>query len=182
RSSQLDVVADAAYPAQSNPGIDTLVAGADQMQAVRKVRDTIAACKHIRANIYTDLELGFVEENDAPGIAEYRRQLDALPDRSSCQQLPHEQIIAKLDQCTQMVRILIVKTDLTIPYTSVFFELDCGFWSAEAEQRLRQAMLPGPAPSAPVKALHSGGKTGSFQSGRIHRRSATWYLLPLRVA
>jgi hypothetical protein len=36
---------------------------------------------------------------------------------------------------------LIVKTDMTIPYTSVFFELDCGYWNAEAEQRLRQAML-----------------------------------------
>jgi L-fucose mutarotase/ribose pyranase (RbsD/FucU family) len=142
------VVADAAYPAQSNPGIETVVAGADQKQVVRKVQDAIAACNHIRANIYTDLELGFVKENDAPGIAEYRRQLDALLDCSDCQQLPHRQIVAKLDQCAQRFRILIVKTDLTIPYTSVFFELDCGYWSAEAEQRLRQAMLPGPAHSA----------------------------------
>jgi hypothetical protein len=30
---------------------------------------------------------------------------------------------------------------MTIPYTSVFFELDCGYWNAEAEVRLRQAML-----------------------------------------
>jgi hypothetical protein len=29
---------------------------------------------------------------------------------------------------------------MTIPYTSVFFELDCGYWSAAAEQRLRKAM------------------------------------------
>jgi L-fucose mutarotase/ribose pyranase (RbsD/FucU family) len=134
------VVADAAYPAQSNPGIETMAVGADQVQVVRTVQDAIAACKHIRANIYTDLELGFVEENDAPGITEYRRQLDALLDRGSCKQLPHEQIIAKLDQCAQLFRILIVKTDLTIPYTSVFFELDCGYWNTEAERRLRQAM------------------------------------------
>lgn len=142
------VVADSAYPAQSNPGIETLVAGADQIQVVRKVKDAIADCIHVRANIYTDLELEFVKENDAPGIAEYRRQLDALLDCSDCQQLPHEQIIAKLDQCAQMFRIMIVKTPLTIPYSSVFFELDCGYWTAEAEQRLRQAMLPGPAPPA----------------------------------
>jgi hypothetical protein len=36
---------------------------------------------------------------------------------------------------------LIVKTDMTIPYTSVFFELDCGYWNAGAEERLRQAIL-----------------------------------------
>jgi len=141
------VVADSAYPAQSNPGIETLVAGGDQIQVVRKVKDAIADCIHVRANIYTDLELGFVEENDAPGITEYRRQLDALLDSSNCRQLPHEQIIAKLDQCAQMFRIMIVKTDLTIPYSSVFFELDCGYWTAEAEQRLRQAMLGGAVPS-----------------------------------
>ena len=29
---------------------------------------------------------------------------------------------------------------MTIPYTSIFFELDCGYWSAEAEQRLREAI------------------------------------------
>ncbi len=55
--------------------------------------------------------------------------------------IPHEQIIAKLDQSAQVFRILIVKTDMTIPYTSIFFELDCGYWDAEAEQRLRQSIL-----------------------------------------
>jgi hypothetical protein len=30
---------------------------------------------------------------------------------------------------------------MTIPYTSVFFELDCGYWNAAAEQRLRKAIL-----------------------------------------
>jgi hypothetical protein len=142
------VVADAAYPEQSNPGIETVVADAGQIQVLRKVQDAMVACKHIHAHVYTDLELRFVEESDAPGITEYRRQLDALLDCSICQQLPHEQIIAKLDQCAQMFRILIVKTDLTIPYTSVFFELDCGYWSAQAEQRLRHAMLQGPVPTA----------------------------------
>jgi hypothetical protein len=29
---------------------------------------------------------------------------------------------------------------MTIPYTTVFFELDCGYWNAAAEDRLRQAM------------------------------------------
>lgn len=135
------VIADAAYPVQSNPGIETLVADADQMQVVRKVRDAISTCKHVRANIYTDLELGFVAESDAPGITEYRRQLDALLAGSGDQKLPHEQIITKLDQCAQLFRVLIVKTNMTIPYTTVFFELDCGYWSAEAERHLRQAML-----------------------------------------
>jgi hypothetical protein len=108
---------------------------------VRTVLDAITASRHIRANVYVDKELSFVAENDAPGITEYRKQLDAAVYGSSVKRIPHEQIIAKLDQSAQVFRILIIKTDMTIPYTSVFFELDCGYWNAGAEERLRQALL-----------------------------------------
>jgi hypothetical protein len=134
------VIADSAYPEQSKPGIATIAAGGDQLDAVRTALDRIAACKHIKANVYIDLELGFVEEEDAPGIGEYRQRLDLLLNGANCKQLPHEQIIAKLDECAQRFNILIIKTDLDIPYTSVFFELECGYWSVEAEERLRKAM------------------------------------------
>src|SRR5207302_6892842 len=72
------VIADAAYPAQSHPGIETIVASADQTDVVREVMEAVAACRHIRANVYLDLELEFVDEADAPGITAYRRQLTAL--------------------------------------------------------------------------------------------------------
>ena len=135
------VVADSAYPAQSKPGIDTVVADDEQIPVVRTVLDAIAAAPHVRARIYTDRELAFVAENDAPGIADYRRELDQALAGAHVETLPHEEIIHKLDQSAQLVRILVIKTDMTIPYTSVFFELDCGYWNADAEQRLRQAIL-----------------------------------------
>jgi len=135
------VIADSSYPAQSKPGIETILADGDQIRVVRTVLDAITASRHIRANVYADKELGFVAENDAPGVTAYRKQLDDLLSNACISYLPHEQIIAKLDQSAQVFRLLVIKTDMTIPYTSVFFELDCGYWNAEAEQRLRQAML-----------------------------------------
>jgi L-fucose mutarotase/ribose pyranase (RbsD/FucU family) len=135
------VVADAAYPAQSKPGIETIVANADQVHVVRRVIEAILSCSHIRANVYADKELAFVEEIDAPGIAEYRKQLDAALYGAKVSHIPHDEIIHKLDLSAEVFRILIIKTDMTIPYTSVFFELDCGYWNAGAEERLRQAML-----------------------------------------
>lgn len=135
------VVADSAYPAQSKPGIETIAAGEDQIPVVKRVVNAIAAAKHVRANVYTDRELGFVSENDAPGIEDYRQQLMAVLYGSRALEIPHEQIIAKLDKSAEVFCILIIKTEMTIPYTSVFFELDCGYWSAEAEERLRRAML-----------------------------------------
>jgi hypothetical protein len=134
------VVADAAYPAQTSAGIETIVADAEQIEVVRAVVKAIAVATHVRANVYLDKEIGFVDDANAPGIDDYRRKLNSTLSDVQRIGLPHEQIIAKLDQAGQTFRILIIKTALAIPYTSVFFELDCGYWNAEAEQRLRQAI------------------------------------------
>ncbi|MGB6744476.1 MAG: RbsD/FucU domain-containing protein [Terracidiphilus sp.] len=134
------VVADSAYPAQSKPGIETIVAGGDHVATVAAVLKRIAASGHVRANVYTDLEIDYVAESDAPGIGACRQRLRALLHGANINQLPHEQIIAKLDERAQVFRVLIIKTSLALPYTSVFFELDCGYWNADAEERLRKAM------------------------------------------
>lgn len=134
------VIADSAYPAQSRPGIETVVSGADQLDVLKKVLAQLSASRHIRPIIYTDKELRFVPEAEAPGIENYRRQLNALFKGVSVQSLPHEEIISKLDSAGQTFRVLIIKTNLTIPYTSVFLQLDCAYWSAESESKLRAAM------------------------------------------
>jgi hypothetical protein len=134
------VVADSAYPAQSKPGIETIVSGAGQLEVARKVLDAVNASRHVRANIYLDQELQYVAEKDAPGVTRYRSQLDDLLKNASKSTMLHEQIIAKLDQVSQVFRVLIIKSELTIPYTSIFFELGCAYWPADAEQRMRKAM------------------------------------------
>jgi len=144
------VIADSAYPAQSRPGIETIVSGAGQIEAARTVLGAIAASKHVRANIYLDQELQFVAEADAPGVSRYRAQLAGLLKSAKTTTLPHEQIIARLDQAALVFRVLIIKTELSIPYTTIFLELDCGYWGSEAEQRLRQAMAASAAESKGV--------------------------------
>ncbi len=134
------VVADSAYPAQSKAGIETIIAGASQIETARTVLGAIAAAKHVRANIYLDQELQFVAEADAPGVSRYRAQLATMLKSAETITLPHDQIIARLDQAALIFRVLIIKTELSIPYTTIFLELDCGYWGSEAEQRLRQAM------------------------------------------
>jgi len=134
------VVADSAYPAQSKPGIETVVSGSGQLEVARRVLDAINASKHVRANIYLDQELQFVAEKDAPGVTRYRSQLDDLLKNENKSVMLHEQIIAKLDQVSQVFRVLIIKSNLTIPYTTIFFELGCAYWPADAEQRLREVM------------------------------------------
>jgi hypothetical protein len=37
-------------------------------------------------------------------------------------------------------RILFIKTNTTIPYTSVFLRLDCGYLTGEVDARIKNAM------------------------------------------
>jgi TorA maturation chaperone TorD len=134
------VVADAAYPAQSRAGIETVVAGEDHLAVLREVLAAVAASQHVRPLVLTDRELAFVPEADAPGIAAYRRELDRILDARQRSELEHEQIISRLDQAAQTFRVLIIKTNMALPYTSVFLQLDCGYWGADAERRLRQSI------------------------------------------
>jgi hypothetical protein len=134
------VIADSAYPAQSRDGIETIATGAGQIDVLRQVLSTLESLKHLRPVAYTDAELPHVSEEDAPGITAYRKDLAELLAQQPVRVLPHEEIIAKLDEAGATFKVLILKTDLTLPYTSVFLELDCGYWNAESEKRLRAAM------------------------------------------
>jgi L-fucose mutarotase/ribose pyranase (RbsD/FucU family) len=131
------VIADAAYPKQSAPGIETIATGMDQFEVLEAVLAAVDAAPHVQPIVMLDAELEHVAPEDAPGVAKYRARLkDVLKDRQ-VQVKPHEEIIAKLDADSEMFNVLLLKTDLVIPYTSVFLQLDCGYWNAEKEARLR---------------------------------------------
>ncbi len=134
------VVADAAYPWQTSPGIRTVATGAGQLEVVKEVLAALGKTSHVRPVIYLDQELESVSEADAPGIAQYRKGLDEALGGRAVKSEPHEEIIKKLDAAGQTFHVLLLKTAHTQPYTSVFLELDCGYWSEAAEKRLRDTM------------------------------------------
>jgi|SRR5580658_10145990 hypothetical protein len=133
-------VVDSAYPLQTSPGIETIETNDDQLQVVQTVLNQIAKAKHVRPVIFTDAELKLVPESDAQGVTAYRQALTGILGKTEAQSLPHEQIISKLDEAGKTFHILVLKTTLTIPYTSVFIQLECGYWGADTEKRLREAM------------------------------------------
>ncbi|MEI7534029.1 MAG: RbsD/FucU domain-containing protein [Verrucomicrobiae bacterium] len=134
------VIADSAYPLQTAPGIETIYVEADQLEVVKGVLAELAKTEHVKPTIYTDAEMKSVAETNAPGITVYRDGLGKVLANQPVQVLPHEQIIGKLDEAGKTFKVLIIKTPLTMPYTSVFFQLECGYWNAKSEQQLRDAM------------------------------------------
>ena len=134
------VIADSAYPKQSAAGVRTVYVGGDQLDVVRRVLDAVDRAPHVRAKVRLDAELDAVSEDLAPGIAAYRDALLPMLSGRPLQMIPHETLIERLDAASATFDVLIVKTDLTLPYTSVFLELDCGYWSGESEQAMRDAI------------------------------------------
>lgn len=134
------VVADSAFPLQISPGIETIVTGEDHFAVLDKVLKAVEGAKHVRPKIWLDKELMYVTEDLAPGADEAKRRLDeALRGRGAAPVL-HEELIARLDQAGKAFKIVMVKTTLAVPYTSVFLELDCGYWPSENEARMREKM------------------------------------------
>ncbi|MCW5516034.1 RbsD/FucU domain-containing protein [Muriicola sp. Z0-33] len=135
------VIADGAYPLQSNPAIRTITIEADQIEAVDYVNQLIEKAKHVDANIFVDKELAFVPEKEAKGIDTYRTKLNEVLAGKPVTSMLHEDIIRELDASAKLFNVLIIKTDLAIPYTSVFFQLECGYWNSESEENLRSTLI-----------------------------------------
>ena len=134
------VVADSAYPLQSAPGIKTIHVGGTQAQVLKKVLTLLAEQKHVRPVAWVDSEQAQVPEADAPGIMQCRKDLAAALAGTTVQTAAHMDIIKKLDESSKLFNVILIKTDEVLPYTSVFLELDCGYWNSEKEARLRAAM------------------------------------------
>lgn len=134
------VIADSAYPLQSNPGIRTYVINDSQENVLKSVLSLLSSQKHVKPLVYTDAELEFVSPKHAPGISSYREALKSTLGKLTVQVLPHEDIIAKLDKAGSTFNVLIFKTNSRLPYSSVFIELDCAYWTEQAEKDLRNAM------------------------------------------
>jgi hypothetical protein len=136
------LIVDSAYPLQSNPGIETIETNTDQIDVVRYVLGAIGNSIHVRPDILMDAELSYVPESDAPGVSAYRAQIGKLLAGHYIKPVPHEKLIASVDDAAKMVHILVLKTRLAVPYTSVFIRLNCRYWSDGAEKRLRARMPP----------------------------------------
>jgi hypothetical protein len=134
------LIVDSAYPMQSAPGIETIETDAGQIDVLRHVLYNIDRSIHVRPDILMDAELPFVPDNDAPGAAAYRAEISDLLRGYPVESLRHDRIIANIEEASKHFNVLVLKTNMAIPYTSVFIRLDCKYWSADAEARMRAKM------------------------------------------
>lgn len=136
------LIVDSAYPLEVSPGIETIETGAPQLEVARFVLGAIEASAHVTPDIYMDSELPFVPGDDAPDASAYRRAASDLLHSYQVISEPHEKLLARIADAGNTFHVLVLKTNGTVPYSSIFIRLDCKYWSNDAEQRLRARMAP----------------------------------------
>ena len=134
------LVVDSAYPLQIAPGIETIETNAAQLEVAREVLGEIENSIQVRPIVYMDAELPFISDSDAPGASAYRREITELLRKYPVQSQRHERLISDIDEAAKTFHVLVLKTNTTIPYTSLFIRLDCKYWSADQEKKLRMKM------------------------------------------
>jgi hypothetical protein len=54
--------------------------------------------------------------------------------------LLHDSVFVKIDSASKLFSVVVLKTEETIAYSSVFIELDCKYWNSDQEKDLRKQM------------------------------------------
>ncbi len=134
------LVVDKAFPAQNAPGIQVVNTGKELLPVLEFTLNQIARSTHIKPIIYTDLELNFITLEQEPEIEQFRNQLSEILQGNDTQTIPHESVFEKIDEASKLFKVLVLKTEGTLAYSSVFLQLDCKYWSAEKESTLREAI------------------------------------------
>lgn len=134
------LIVDSAYPLQVSPGIETIETDADQLAVTTAVLHVLDHSIHVNPTVYLDSELPFVPAQEFAKINGYREDLKKTLDGHSIQSLPHEQILGMISEAGKTYKVLVLKTNMAMPYTSVFLRLDCKYWGDKDEQALRQTM------------------------------------------
>lgn len=134
------LIVDKAFPAQTAAGMEILNTEGDILDVAKRVLDKLNASSHVKPLIYLDKEFDYLTAAQIPQIEDFRKKYKVLFKDYSVQNILHESVFSKLDEASKLFKIVVLKTDCLIPYSSIFIELDCKYWNEKAEQELRKSM------------------------------------------
>jgi len=132
------LVVDKAFPQQ--PGMHMINTNEKLLPVLETVLIKINHSTHVKPVIYNDAELEFINDSMAPGVSSYKQQLKKVLNGAIVQSLLHDSVFIRMDKAARLFSITVLKTEEVIPYSSVFLELDCAYWSGDKERKLRSIM------------------------------------------
>jgi hypothetical protein len=115
-----------------------VISDAEVPEVVDYVLHALEETQHVRPRIYLTREMRSVENDFAPGIDTMRENIRASLHGHEPTELDQQSLITLLESANQSYDVLVIRTPTALPYTSVFLELQPGYWDAESEDRLRE--------------------------------------------
>ncbi|NJM37733.1 MAG: hypothetical protein HC845_07675 [Akkermansiaceae bacterium] len=132
------VVAEASFPAHSRHGVRQVTADVDIPTALDYVLRTLERTETVRPQLYVTRELRSVENDFAPGIEDFRKRIKDSLHGHETTELDQQSLLTLLEDANRSFDVLIIRTNSALPYSSVFLELQPGYWDVESETRLRE--------------------------------------------
>jgi L-fucose mutarotase/ribose pyranase (RbsD/FucU family) len=132
------VIAEASFPAHSRPGVRQVTATVDVPEALDYILKTLEQTETVRPQIYVTRELRSVENDFAPGIDDLRKRLQGSLHGHETTELDQQSLLTLLEDANRSFDVLVIRTNTALPYSSVFLELQPGYWDVDSETRLRQ--------------------------------------------
>jgi L-fucose mutarotase/ribose pyranase (RbsD/FucU family) len=140
------VIADASFPAHSRRGVRVTFIDAEIPEVADAVLQILEETETLQPRVYVPREMRQIENQYAPGIEEFRPKLETALHGRIATELEQSSLMTLLEDATRTFDVLVIKTRTALPYTSVFLELQHGYWDGEAEMILRGKLKPSPPP------------------------------------
>jgi len=90
--------------------------------------------------IHLTREASAVVEDETPGINQFRAERDFVLNKRETITLTNNALNLLITDARKNYRILVIKTTTNLPYTSIFMELESGYWDGESETALRKRL------------------------------------------
>ncbi len=134
------IVAESSFPVVSRRGVRTLVIDAEVPEVVDYVVNELEKSETVTPSFSTARELPFVKNDRAPGIDEFRSLLKTALHGHQVREMEHRSLSLLAHSDSAKYAVLVLKTKSALPYSSVFIELDSGYWDRDSEDKLRKDM------------------------------------------
>ena len=134
------VIADESFPLHTRRGVRTLLVDKEIPEVLGGVIDVLESQQHVTPVFYLTSELGFIENDAAPGIDTYRENITKALRGHVPRKFQYKYLSVILEDDAKTFAVLVIKTKTALPYSSVFIELDSGYWDQNSEQKLRLEM------------------------------------------
>lgn len=145
------VIADPTCPLPAGTGIVCVNVPTNSIDTFREVLELLELGGSLVPRIWVSNELSVVPEQRAPGITNHRNELEKLLLGRFHYTVDNRIIDMQLSRAAKDFRLLYIRTNTRLPYSSIAIELDSGYWNSDAEAEVQQRLqeLMPPVPTAP---------------------------------